>query len=162
MIVNLGEFIKDFVKAARQAGYDLDVEAIKHEAQPAPHRPHSLPSGKCAVYVFSLKSSQGGSCPAGANRVLKVGRVGPNSNARFQSQHYNPKSSQSNLSATLIKSRILWHYLGIESIDETSAGIWIKDNLDRDNFYMDATKEKLLGELEKYLRGRLGPVFEGG
>jgi hypothetical protein len=162
MIENSEELIKDFVKAAWQAGYDLNVESIMHEPQPAPHRPHSLPSGKCAVYVFSLKSTQGCSCPAGANRVLKVGRVGPNSNACFQSQHYNPKSAKSNLSATLIKSRIFWHYLGIESIDETSAGIWIKDNLDRDNFYMDATKEKLLGELEKYLRGRLGPVFEGG
>jgi hypothetical protein len=62
--------------------------ATKNELLSAPHVPTPLPSGKCAVYAFSL--SQGANCPAGPNRALKVGSAGPNSNARFQPQHYSP------------------------------------------------------------------------
>jgi hypothetical protein len=41
-------------------------------------------------------------------------------------------------------------------------GDWIRENTDRDNFYLLDGDQPLLGELERYLRGRLGPVFEGG
>ena len=48
-----------------------------------------------AVYVFSEKS-----------QVLKVGKVGPNSQARYTSQHYNPKSARSTLAKSLLKERV--------------------------------------------------------
>lgn len=159
MIHKSKEIIDDFIKAANKCGFNISEKDIEHEAQPAPHIPHPLRTGKSAVYVFSLKSEWPSA--AEGNRVLKVGKVGSNSSPRFQSQHYNPNSSQSNLSATLLRSKILWDYLRIQSIDESNVGIWIKENLDRDNFYMSSEYNDLIGELEKYLKGRFGPVFEG-
>ena len=50
---------------------------LEHEPQSAPHDPHRLPAGKCAVYVFSMSDKAGKICGAGPHRALKVGRVGP-------------------------------------------------------------------------------------
>jgi len=74
----------------------------------------------CAAYVFSLSECYGKVVPAGANRTLKVGKAGCNSNAWFQSQHYNPMSAQSNLARTLIEVKILWSYLGIVDMRESN------------------------------------------
>jgi hypothetical protein len=52
--------------------------------------------------------------------------------------------------------------LGIVELKDTEVEHWIKKNTDRDNFYLDATHKDLLDELEKYLRGKSGSVFEGG
>ena len=136
--------------------------SVSHEAQPAPHRAHKLPEGMCAVYVFSLSESYGNLVPAGKNRTLKVGKAGCNSNARFQSQHYNPMSAPSNLALSLIEMKILWSFLGIVGICESDVRRWIEENTDRDNFYLCVNDSSQLGRLETYLRGRLGPVFEGG
>ncbi len=157
VIENVNTIIADFKRA-----YGLDAIEIAHEAQPGPHAPHSLPKGTCAVYVFSLSPSCGGLCDAGPNRALKVGKAGPKSNARFQSQHYHPNSARSNLAKGLLESRGRWHYLGINNLVRETIGQWICQHLDRDNFYLDATKVDLLNHLEKYLKARLGPVFEGG
>ena len=160
MIDNPGTLLREFAESANETG--IAVESVEHEAQLAPHQPHKLPAGKCAVYVFSLSLKYGVVCPAGVNRVLKVGRVGPRSNARFLSQHYNPRSARSTLAGSLVKSSVLWRYLGIIEMSEATVGEWIRDNLDRDNFYLSATRVSELPILERYLRGRLGPVFEGG
>jgi hypothetical protein len=62
---------------------------------------------------------------------------------------------------SLIRTTVLWHYLGIKSLDISGARRWIEQNTDRDNFYIDIGDEGLLGILEKFMKGRLGPVFEG-
>ena len=160
MIQNPGAIIDEFRNALEQMG--LRCGDIRHEAQACPHKPHGLPDGKCAVYVFSLSESLGKRCPAGAGRVLKIGKAGSNSNARFQSHHYDAGRAPSTLAATLLKSRILWPYLGIGELRATQVGNWIRENTGRDNFYLDADDRDVLGELERYLKGRLSPVFEGG
>ncbi len=152
--------IHDFVLAAGWLG--LHVRDPQHESQLAPHVPHPLGPGTCAVYVFSLSESYGKSCPAGPHRVLKVGKAGPKSNARFQSQHYSAKAAPSTLAASLVTARILWPYLGVHNLTEDQVGGWIRANCDRDNFYILATSEFGLGQLEQYMRAMLGPVFEGG
>jgi hypothetical protein len=135
---------------------------VTHEVLRAPHIPKSLPLGKCAVYVFSLSAAHGLTCEAGGGRVLKVGRVGPNSNARFQSQHYNPGSAMSSLARSLLEGEGLWSYLGIERLNDTDMGAWIRRNTDRDHFYLPASVTNLLPRVEKLVRGRLGgAVFEG-
>ncbi len=151
----------DFLSCAPELGLTLSVNSIEHELQRAPHRPHGLPTGKCAVYVFSLSRRAGSLCPAGPNRALKVGRVGPNSNARFLSQHYNPDSAGSNLARSLLRSPHHWTYLGIDSLDKESVGPWIKEHTDRDHFYVTAALQGILRDLEGFIRGRVGPVFEG-
>lgn len=133
--------------------------SIKHELLKAPHLPACLPEGRCAIYVFSLSQSAGDKCPAGPDRVLKVGSAGPNSNARFQSQHYYPKSSGSNLAKTLLRSTEQWKYLGISQL--TDVKLWMTGNLDRDHFFLDKSQKDRLRQLERFLRARLSPVFEG-
>lgn len=162
MIESPERLLRDFRESASTAGWRCDDNAISHQLEAAPHSPRPLPRGKCAVYVFSLSASHGCRCPAGPNRVLKVGKVGPNSNPRFQAQHYNPRSAQSTLAGSLIRSVILWPYLGITGLTETEAGDWIKRHTDRDHFFLDGNRTDLLDELERYVRARLGPAFEGG
>lgn len=149
------------------AGFEAALGAplatpISHESQLAPHRGHKLREGMCAVYVFSLSKNYGDGVPAGRNRILKVGKAGCNSNARFQSQHYNPSSAPSNLAHSLLEAKIFWRYLGITEISEPKVRSWIEENTDRDNFYLSPGDASCLSRLEIYLRGRLGPVFEGG
>lgn len=160
MIQNAEAIIDEFRSALEQMG--LRCGDIHHEAQIGPHKPHGLPDGKCAVYVFSLSESLGKRCVAGTGRVLKIGKAGSNSNARFQSHHYGAGRAPSTLAATLLRSRVLWPYLGIEELRNTDVGNWIKENTGRDNFYLDADDDDALPELERYLKGRLSPVFEGG
>ena len=160
MIQNTKNLLSDFNDAFRNL-YRLTLD-IEYESQKAPHQPHILPDHKCAVYVFSLSENYGNSCPAGANRVLKVGKVGSNSSPRFQYQHYNYRSAGSNLSKSIIDSKILWPYLGITELQINHVSNWIKENVDRDHFYLNSGDLSQLDDLELYFKGRLGPVFEGG
>lgn len=162
MIDDPGALIRDFRDAALLADLRSGHSTATHELHLSPHKPPALPLGKCAVYVFSLSGSYGSRCPAGPNRVLKVGRVGPNSSARFSSQHYYPSSAPSNLAATLLKATILWPFLGITELSSLDVAHWIKSNTDRDHFFLNANDNDELRHLERYIRGRLGPVFEGG
>jgi hypothetical protein len=154
MLSNPQGLLHDFVEVAALSGFEIQPTAVLHEVLPAPHQPPSLPKGKQAVYVFSLA---GHGAP-----VLKVGKVGPRSNARFMSQHYNPNSSQSNLAKSLLKHPETWQRLGITTLDENSVGDWLKTHTARDHFYLDAKQSNfLLNLLEAFLHGRLRPLFEG-
>ena len=112
------------------------------------------------MYVFSLSTTYGATCPAGPGRVLKVGKVGANSIARFCSQHYLPRSAGSNLAKSLLAAQVLWPYLGIEHLEETGVKAWMCQHLERDHIFI-AGQPGLEREVERYFRGRLGPVFEG-
>lgn len=158
MVNNSEALVTDFLDVLKSLG--LVCGGVTVESQKAPHRGHSLPAGKCAVYVFSLSESYGNGCAAGAHRVLKVGKAGPNTKARFHSQHYTG-AAPSTLRGSLLIARVLWPYLGVESLSVVNVRTWIEAT-DRDNFYLKAEEQGLLHELERYLRGRLGPVFEGG
>ena len=68
-----------------------------HQVKHPPHELEPLPSGMRGVYVFSLTDEAGYRCPGGPGRVLKVGKAGPNSRARWTSHHYgcNPRAQHS-------------------------------------------------------------------
>jgi len=151
----------DFFAWARQRDGSLPDGLIRHQARRAPHVATALEPGTCAVYVFTLSESSGTHCPAGAHRALKVGSAGCRSNARFQYQHYNPSSAQSTLAAMILNAPYHWRFLGIGAVDESTVGEWIRANTDRDDYFLPAAHESLLLDLERFLRGRLGPVFEG-
>jgi hypothetical protein len=155
-------FLTDFLVWARQRDVSLSPgDLIRHRASTAPHVATPLENGTCAVYVFSLSTSAGAQCPAGPNRALKVGSAGCRSNARFQYQHYNPRSARSTLAAMILNAPYHWKFLGIERLDESTVGEWIKTHTDRDDYFLSATHEPLLLDLERFIRGRLGPLFEG-
>ena len=137
--------LTDFVAFA---GGGLTREQVRVEVVPKPHRPSSLPKGKMAVYCFVL-----------GDQVLKVGLAGPNSDARYRSQHYNPNSAGSNLAKSLVTYP---EKIGAKSIDPDRVGEWIKQNTTRINFLLPASIGKpTLAMLETFLHARWSPVYEG-
>lgn len=141
--------LTDFQTVTRLAGAELPIGAIAIEKLPAPHvQPSSLPAGKMAVYVFSKGLD-----------VLKVGKAGPNSNARYTSQHYNARSAPSTFASSVVADR---QRLGLGEIDPTLAGKWIKENIDRVNLLMDGgLGMPVLSLFESFLQCRLKPWYEG-
>jgi len=114
----------------------------------APHKPPTLPKGKMAVYIFTYKEC-----------FLKIGKAGPNSNARYSSQHYNMDSSRSNLAKSLVNDLPNEKWEGLTSDNVSS---WIKDKTTRYNILMEESpKLLLLNLLEAFLHYRLEPEFEG-
>jgi DNA adenine methylase len=82
-----------------------------------------------------------------------------NSNARYQSQHYNPKSSGSNLARSILIDPTK---VSVAGVNELNICDWIKRNTDRVNFLIPADSPKYTRELlEKLLHSRWLPMFEG-
>jgi len=148
-MIDADKIIVDFGRVAELTGLDIKRDDIEIENLPAPHIPPSaLPAGKMAVYVFLW-----------GNQCLKVGKVGPKSHARYTSQHYSPKSSNSNLPKSVLKDKLV---MGISDLDEHTVGIWIKQNTDRINFLIaENFGIPALSLLEAFLQCRLKPRFEG-
>ncbi len=158
MIQDSLHLINDFVDTYnRNYNGNLDESEITHELHKAPHIPPKLMPGKGAVYIFSLTENI--NSPAGSHRVLKVGKVGQNSEPRFRYQHYKPNSAMSTLSGAIESKEELWEYLGFDA--SVDVGLWIKENTDRDHFFIDGSKMEIISVLERYLMGLLMPVFEG-
>ena len=89
-----------------------------------------------------------------------MGKAGPKSNARFQSQHYG-FSARSTVAGALIANPIIWPLLGIEQLDENNVSGWIKSNAERWNFLIPSAAANITPYLENYLRAALGPALEG-
>jgi hypothetical protein len=134
---------------------------LRCETLPAPHRPPPLPRGDAAVYVFAISAAYGRSAPCGPGTVLKVGKVGPNSEPRFRYQHYNPRSAGSNVAKSLIANSILWPWLGIKHLDADTVANWMLSSLNRTHFFIPGGLPQVLATLEIYTRARVGSVFEG-
>ena len=149
MTTDPDELSKDFSHVANLAGFSLAARDLTVESLRAPHRPPiRLPPGKVAVYLFDHDG-----------RVLKVGKAGPNSNARYTSQHYSPGAAQSTLAASLLKRGA---EIGIRDLTDSNVGDWIRANTDRHNFLLDSSYPiRLLTLLESFLQCRLDPGFEG-
>ena len=144
---NPEQLVADFLRVAELAEMPVQRD-IGIEALPMPHGPRSLPKGKMGVYVFSDKE-----------RVLKVGKAGPRSKARWTSQHYNAGSAPSTLAGSLLKDKDAVQRYGL---DEENVSGWIKENTDRVNFLLDADEGIwILTLLEAFSQCRLKPVFEG-
>jgi hypothetical protein len=148
MLPKANILVGDFLKIAALAGVNLNADDVYVEQLPAPHKsPTKLPTGKMAVYIFVY-----------GDIVLKVGKVGPKSNARYTSQHYTGSAP-----STLAKSLITrGGEIGVDELDMTTVSLWIKENTDRMNILLNADiGMPVLGLLESYLHCRLQPVFEG-
>lgn len=161
MLGRVKDLIEDFNRDQIRARLTHAPVGIHHELLPAPHKQPGLRKGFAAVYVFSLSANAGGSSQAGAGRVLKVGRVGPHSDARFRSQHYG-FSAGSTLAKSLVNHRVLWPWLGIsKELNRENIKGWMLLNLNRDHFYVSADEKEIVPHLEMYVRARVGSVFEG-
>ena len=162
MAIEARKLMDEFRSEAESFGVvDAIRRGIVHEQQLAPHEPHKLPPGRGAVYVFSLSEGWGSQCEAGPGFVLKVGKAGPNSNARFSSQHYNAGSAPSTLAERLLQHPEVWEPLGLSNPTKVSINSWLRARTDRDNFFIAGEDKQLLGAFETFLLIRLRPLFEG-
>jgi len=141
--------LDDFATIARPAGVTLAADDIRVEALPAPHASLTrLPAGQMAVHVFTH-----------GDDVLKVGKVGPKSKARYTSQHYNSGSANSTLAASMIADA---ERMGLGEVDMAEIGNWIRANVDRVNILLPAhLGMPVLTLLESFLQCRLRPRYEG-
>lgn len=139
-----------FPQISMIAGNPTEEADLELEILTDPHKPSALPKGKMAVYGFHYNGVW-----------LKVGKAGPNSKARYLSQHYHPKSSSSNLAKSIIQDAKRWKNI-ISDDDKKDMSSWMKSNLVRFNILLDASHPKeLLSFLEAYLHLKLKPVYEG-
>ena len=138
----------DFVAVAALAGLAIPRSDIEVTVLPTPHRPpSSLPSGSPGVYVFMF-----------GDRCLKVGKAGPNSVARFCSQHYGT-NAPSTLANSLLKSQ---SSMGTTNLDPANIKAWICENTTRLNFLLPSKHGVFaLSLLESFAQCRLRPEFEG-
>jgi hypothetical protein len=158
--MNTDELKKDFLEVARIARTPVAESDLFIERLGVPHTATNLRKGTVAAYIFLL-----------GDRCLKVGKAGPNSNARFLSQHYNPASSRSNLATSILNNKERVAGLAppnlreaIGTLDDSTISQWIKDNTTRINFFMPAKPTNaafVLNLLEAFLQCRLCPEFEG-
>ena len=89
---------------------------------------------------------------------LKIGKAGPNSGARFSSQHYLPNSSASNLARSILNDTRMQD-LGLT---EKNVGSWIKQNTRRIDILLDASLGIFTLELiEAALHFKYEPRYEG-
>lgn len=125
---------------------DEDVEFL-----PAPHRrPRNLSRGKMAVYGFCFDGSW-----------LKIGMVGPNSGARYASQHYG-FNALSTLAKSLSRDDAMRKITGLGENSPAEWGEWVERNTSRMNILLPSSRDRnLLSLLEAFLLVRLRPKYEG-
>ncbi len=138
---------RDFLVVARLAQAPLRWEDLELEYLEAPHRPVGLPEGKMALYGFWYQGEW-----------LKIGMAGPNSNARFMSQHYIPGSAKSTLAASLLNDDSISL---TENLNSANIKDWLKMKTNRANIFLDARHgQPLLCLFESFLHVRLKPRYE--
>ena len=140
--------VKDFHTVTELARFPLGANEFQIEYLESPHKaPPRLPLGKMAVYGFWYEGEW-----------LKIGLAGPNSNARYTSQHYNQNSAQSTLAGSLCRDPRMANCTGF---DIAAPGNWIKSHCCRANVLLDGKHGPLLlAMLEAFLHLRLQPRYE--
>jgi hypothetical protein len=138
-----------FTSVSELAGDPISRAEMEVEYLDAPHRPPTrLPVGRMAIYGFR-----------GDGTWLKIGKAGPNSNARYTSQHYNLGSAQSTLAGSLANDPRMRTVAGF---DPRSPGVWIKAATHRVNILLPSQRQAaLLSLLEAFLHLQLRPRYEG-
>jgi hypothetical protein len=141
------EDLDGLVNAASIAGFKVSVADLQIVVwrKGLNHIPTALPRGFAAIYIFKWNT-----------KYLKVGKVNTKSSARYHSQHYNPDSSNSNLSKTLLKEPEFEAMIGIEH-----PGVWLKKNTTRFNILIPASLGKnFVHFAEAFFILKCNPMFE--
>lgn len=145
--------IIDLCSSAANAGFNVNPENLtlmQWNAGLQTHIPLALPTNSAAVYIFKWN-----------NFYLKVGKVNANSNARYQSQHYNPDSSPSNLARTLRGETEFHAMAAIIEPNDNRWGDWIKTNTTRYNIIIPSNLGKnFVHFAEAFFILKCTPMFE--
>ena len=140
--------IIELCNSAANAGFNVNPNALTLHIWNAglqTHIPLVLPANSAAVYIFKWNDN-----------YLKVGKVNSNSHARYQSHHYNPDSSRSNLSQSLLSDIEFQALLGDRYVGE-----WIKVNTTRYNILIPSSLGKnFVHFAEAFFILKCNPRFE--
>jgi len=141
--------LKQLIELLRLLGISYSYGDIEIQDLGVPHQPPKhLPEGKMAVYSFFYNG-----------RAIKVGRSGASSASRYTFQHYNSKSSRSNLAASLEAKP---GKLGLTKLDVKDSNSWLKHNTQRVNFLVNSDLGvDVLNLIEAFLIAKFSPVYEG-
>jgi hypothetical protein len=146
-IMIMNDPIGEFLKALELTGTKVDASKIVVDDLGCPHTSKGLPHGKMAIYTFQR-----------GNRYLKIGKAGPNSDARFRSQHYNPNRAKSNLAKSLLDDPDMAAF----NLNEKNIEKWIKNNVRRIDILIEQDVGILvLNFLETFLHCKYRPKYEG-
>jgi hypothetical protein len=138
------------IEALALADVHVNPHQIKTDDWGCPHTPKPLPEDKMAVYTFFWEG-----------RCLKVGKAGPNSGARYTSQHYLPGKSKSNLADSILSDAVFLRHLP-DSPDRNNIGDWLKRKTRRINLLLDETLGPfVLNFAEAFLQVCFKPEYEG-
>lgn len=123
------------------------------------HKPTTLQTGMCGVYVFMNDQ-----------HCFKVGKAGSNSKARWNSHHYNlDKTTPSTLPKSILKNKTKFKecfpgesHQEIDALEKSNFPEWIKGNMSRIEFLLEDNGDSfVLNLLEALVQFRLKPIFEG-
>lgn len=141
------EFDRIILEVSSVLGKPIEKHKYRIIDRGVPHQPKTLPLQMMGIYTF---------CYNGA--FLKIGKAGPNSNARFLSHHYNPRSARSTLAASILQDDRMQ---GI-GINESNVGQWIRNNCRRVDILLDSDLGIFSLELiEASLHYKYEPAYEG-
>lgn len=141
------EFDEIILETTKRLGNPINQVHYTIIDRRVPHQPDSLPPGKMGICTFWHDDI-----------ALKIGRVGPNSNSRFLSQHYNPNSSRSNLAKSILLDKSMNHLC----LSEANIGDWIKRNCRRIDILLDKDLGTFtLERIKASLVNRYEPKYEG-
>ena len=140
----------DFLCIAKLGKIEVKSSLICIQRSKPKHKPASvLPKGKIAVYIFYIEDK----C------VLKVGKAGPKSGARYSYQHYGTPKKGSTLAKSLLADEDAKKEPRFTKED---VGNWIKEKTKRVNFLLDDKDYgSVLSLFEAFVQCRLNPVYEG-
>ena len=119
----------------------LGIEVELNECVLDKSHKHKFKPGKWHIYSFWQNEG---------DKPLKIGVAGPNSNARYSSQHYNENSANSNLAKSLVKAGMC----------NGKPKEWIKENTYRINAVFNNFNKPLAHALEAHLHLVYEPCFE--
>lgn len=140
--------IKNFLKTITEAaGKEYNESKIQIVDRGIPHIPKKLPNGFIGIYMFKYKDI-----------FIKIGKVGTKSSNRFQYQHYNPQSANSNLALDILADSSI----RVAGINETNVGDWLKTNTHRIDILIDENLGMFtLNFYEASLQYKYRPKYEG-
>lgn len=141
------EFDRIILEVSSVLGKPIEKHKYRIIDRGVPHQPKTLPLQMMGIYTFCYNGE-----------FLKIGKAGPNSNARFLSQHYNPRSARSTLAASILEDDRMQ---GI-GINESNVGQWIRNNCRRVDILLDSDLGIFSLELiEASLHYKYEPAYEG-
>jgi hypothetical protein len=138
---------EDVYRIFETIGHPIQKKQFYIQDFGVPHEPTPLPANKMAIYMF-IHNGQ----------FLKIGKVGKNSNPRFQYHHYKPTRAPSTLSKSLLNDSSMNDYgLNIDNVEH-----WMKQNLHRINIIFNAELgNNALALVETNMHYTFKPKYEG-